>query len=109
MGFRAVRIYTLHYPRFYQASHHYYPKPLFVAQFGVPTSWGDAHIAFFSGMDHGGHDEETQGRYAVRIFHNLAQAGCAGGALLEWIDIGQGAPAVVAVSPSGNLFFRVAR
>ena len=65
---------------------HHYPKPLFVAEFGVPTSWGDAHIAFFSGMDHGGHDEETQGRYAARMFHNLAQAGCGGGALFGWID-----------------------
>jgi hypothetical protein len=64
---------------------HYYPKPLFIAEFGVPSSWGDAHVAQ-SGMDHGGHDEVAQGRYGARLFHNQAEAGCAGGALFAWID-----------------------
>jgi len=64
---------------------HYYPQPLLIAEFGVPSSWGDAHVAH-SGMDHGGHDEVAQGHYAVRMFENMAEAGCAGGALFAWID-----------------------
>jgi hypothetical protein len=64
---------------------HYYPKPLIIAEFGVPSSWGDAHVAQ-SGMNHGGHDEVAQGHYAVRMFDNMVEAGCAGGALFAWID-----------------------
>ena len=64
---------------------HYYPKPLIIAEFGVPSSWGDAHVAQ-SGMNHGGHDEVEQGHYAVRMFDNMVEAGCAGGALFAWID-----------------------
>lgn len=64
---------------------HYYPKPLVIAEFGVPSSWGNAHVAH-SGMHHGGHDEASQGHYAVRMFDNIAEAGCAGGALFAWID-----------------------
>jgi hypothetical protein len=64
---------------------HYYPKPLIIAEFGVPSSWGNAHVAQ-SGMHHGGHDEVAQGHYAVRMFDNMAEAGCAGGALFAWID-----------------------
>ncbi len=64
---------------------HYHPIPLFIAEFGVPSSWGSAHVAQ-SGMHHGGHDETTQGRYAVRMFRNIAAAGCIGGALFAWSD-----------------------
>lgn len=64
---------------------HYDPMPLFVAEFGVPSSWGNAHEAS-SGMSHGGHDEEAQGLYAVRLFENITDIGCAGGSLFAWID-----------------------
>jgi hypothetical protein len=39
---------------------HYFPKPLVVAEVGVPSSWGNAHYAQ-SGMNHGGQDEAQQG------------------------------------------------
>ena len=45
---------------------HYFPKPLLIAEVGVPTSWGDAHFAQ-SGMDHGGQDEIKQGNDDVRL------------------------------------------
>jgi hypothetical protein len=64
---------------------HYDRVPLVVAEFGVPSSWGNAHFAF-SGMHHGGHDEATQGRYDVRQLENIHAVGCAGGFVFSWID-----------------------
>jgi hypothetical protein len=64
---------------------HYAPKPLVIAEFGVPSSWGNAHDSQ-SGMSHGGHDEEAQGRFAGRMLRDFRATGCAGGLLFAWID-----------------------
>jgi hypothetical protein len=64
---------------------HYFPKPLIIAEVGVPTSWGNAHYAQ-SGMDHGGEDEVQQGIDDVRLFHNAYDAGTGGAILFAWID-----------------------
>lgn len=64
---------------------HYDRVPLVVAEFGVPSSWGNAHQAH-SGMHHGGHDEATQGRYDVRQLENIHASGSAGGFVFSWID-----------------------
>jgi hypothetical protein len=64
---------------------HYARIPLLVAEFGVPTSWGIAHFGQ-SGMHHGGHDEETQGRYTARMMDNIHGAGYAGSIAFAWID-----------------------
>ena len=64
---------------------HYYPKPLVVAEVGVPSSWGNAHFAH-SGMDHGGGDEVKQGNDDVRLFRNAYDAETGGAILFAWID-----------------------
>lgn len=64
---------------------HYNDRPLLIAEFGVPSSWGNAHDSV-SGMDHGGHDEQAQGRYDARQLLNIYDTGCGGGALFAWMD-----------------------
>jgi hypothetical protein len=64
---------------------HYFPKPLVIAEVGVPSSWGNAHFAQ-SGMNHGGQDELQQGHDDVRVFRNAYEAGTGGAILFAWID-----------------------
>jgi hypothetical protein len=64
---------------------HYATHPLLIAEFGVPTSWGNAHFGA-GGMDHGGQDERQQGEAAARMLHNMLAADCAGGMFFAWID-----------------------
>jgi len=64
---------------------HYSKYPLIIAEFGVPSSWGNAHYSL-SGMNHGGLDEETQGRYNARMIDNILNSNCGGGMLFEWMD-----------------------
>jgi hypothetical protein len=64
---------------------HYHPKPLVVAEVGVPSSWGNAHYAH-SGMNHGGQDEVQQGLDDVRLFRNAYDASTGGAILFAWID-----------------------
>ncbi len=53
---------------------HYYPKPLVVAEVGVPSSWGQRTLRA-ERMDHGGEDEVQQGNDDVRLFHNAVRRG----------------------------------
>ncbi|MFN2380296.1 MAG: hypothetical protein ABR519_08845 [Bacteroidales bacterium] len=64
---------------------HYGNIPLIIAEFGVPSSRGDAHTSF-SGMNHGGHSEEEQGVNNVRLLRNILNAGGGGGFMFSWMD-----------------------
>ena len=64
---------------------HYGDMPMIVGEFGVPTSWGNAHFSH-SGMDHGGMDEEAQAWAARRMMQNIHEAGAAGGLWFAWMD-----------------------
>jgi hypothetical protein len=64
---------------------HYHEHPLLIAEFGVPTSWGNAHFGA-AGMNHGGQDELAQGEQAARLMRDVFDADCAGGAFFAWID-----------------------
>jgi hypothetical protein len=64
---------------------HYSSIPLVIAEFGVPSSWGNAHFSP-SGMHHVGHDENMQGYYNGRQLKTIYKTDCAGGLLFEWID-----------------------
>lgn len=64
---------------------HYTGRPLIIAEFGVPSSWGNAHFSS-AGMDHGGHDENTQGIYNIRLLNSIDQTNCGGAILFAWID-----------------------
>lgn len=64
---------------------HYGNMPVLIAEFGVPTSWGNAHYGA-DGMNHGGQTEIQQGLQAARLLRDTYDAGCAGGAFFAWID-----------------------
>jgi hypothetical protein len=64
---------------------HYSKIPVLVAEFGISSSWGNAHFGQ-SGMHHGGHDEEAQGKYAARMVKNIHDSGYAGAVNFAWID-----------------------
>jgi len=64
---------------------HYATHPLLIAEFGVPTSWGNAHVGA-ANMNHGGENETEQGQYAGRQLRNMLDANCAGGAFFAWLD-----------------------
>ncbi|HEX4560774.1 MAG TPA: tetratricopeptide repeat protein [Gemmatimonadales bacterium] len=64
---------------------HYPGMPVVIAEYGVPSSRGDAHRQP-EGMDHGGHDEQAQAKYDVRLTTEIKEAGLAGGVLFSWID-----------------------
>lgn len=64
---------------------HYKNMPLVIGEYGVPSSWGNAHFSP-SGMHHGGHSEFDQARFNARLSRDLHQTGTAGGMLFAWID-----------------------
>lgn len=64
---------------------HYADEPLLIGEFGVPSSWGNAHYGH-SGMNHGGHDELVQGQMGARMFQNMEDSACAGGMWFAWMD-----------------------
>ncbi|MGD9929090.1 MAG: T9SS type A sorting domain-containing protein [Mangrovibacterium sp.] len=69
----------------YDLKDHYHNIPLVIAEFGVPTSWGIAHLAQ-SKMHHGGVTEKQKGTYTIRMFENMETAGLAGGMQFSWLD-----------------------
>lgn len=64
---------------------HYGNIPLIIAEFGVPSSWGNAHNSF-SGMNHGGHSEIDQGNMNIRMMRNILTSGAGGGFMFSWMD-----------------------
>jgi hypothetical protein len=64
---------------------HHAGQALFIAEFGVPSSWGRAHTSH-SGMHHGGLNEDQQARFAGRMTHNIHSAGAAGFAYFQLTD-----------------------
>ena len=64
---------------------HYTNYPVLVAEFGVPTSWGNARFSP-SGMHHGGMNEEEQGIFTMRMFHNMYDTRYCGGIVFSWMD-----------------------
>lgn len=64
---------------------HYASRPLLIAEYGVPSSWGNAHDSY-SGMSHGGLDEVEQGNYNNRMLKNIYDTDCGGGMLFALFD-----------------------
>ncbi len=59
--------------------------PLLLAEFGLSTSWGTAHIAP-DGLDHGGISEDRQGPALVRMAKAALREGYMGAVIFEWAD-----------------------
>jgi len=64
---------------------HHAGRPLLIAEYGVPSSRGNAHLQP-EGFDHGGHDELAMAEIDARLTQEIHDAGLAGGVLFAWID-----------------------
>ena len=64
---------------------HHSRHPVFVAEFGVPTSRDVVHVQP-QGWTHGGHDEVEQGTIDARLLRTIHARGAAGASLFAWID-----------------------
>jgi hypothetical protein len=59
--------------------------PVVIAEYGVPSSFGIAHLQP-QGWHHGGHTEPAMADIDARLTLEIAEAGLAGGMLFAWID-----------------------
>lgn len=59
--------------------------PILVTEFGVPASWGIAHLGNL-GRDQGGHTEKEQGEINAALMKEIAEEGYAGGIVFAWQD-----------------------
>jgi hypothetical protein len=64
---------------------HHAGRALLIAEYGVPSSRGVAHLDA-DGMHHGGHDERAMAERDVRLTREIREAGLAGGILFAWLD-----------------------
>jgi len=64
---------------------HHAGRALLIAEYGVPSSRGVAHLDA-DGMHHGGHDERAMAERDVRLTLDVRDAGLAGGILFAWLD-----------------------
>ena len=60
-------------------------QPLIVAEFGISTSRGIAHV-HPEGWNHGGHDERRQGELVASMMTTIHETGYAGGIVFEFMD-----------------------
>ncbi len=64
---------------------HHGAQPVLIAELGVPSSRGIAHLQP-QGWNHGGHDERRQGEIDARLMQDVDEAGLAGGILFALLD-----------------------
>ena len=64
---------------------HHRGIPLLIAEYGVPSSRGNAHLQR-DGWHHGGHDEQAMAAIDARLTRELHEAGAAGGIVFAWLD-----------------------
>jgi tetratricopeptide (TPR) repeat protein len=64
---------------------HHGDQPVLIAEFGVPSSRGVAHL-HPQGWHHGGHSEVEQAGINARLLANIREAGLAGGVLFALLD-----------------------
>jgi hypothetical protein len=59
--------------------------PLLVAEFGLATGYGTAHV-HPDGLNHGGLSEVSQATGLVDLYRTIAGSGAAGGVVFQWAD-----------------------
>jgi tetratricopeptide (TPR) repeat protein len=77
---------------------HHPGMPVLVAEYGVPTSWGIAHV-HPDGWHNGGFSEQAQADLLTRMSRNIYDSGSAGGLVFAWIDEWWKCVADVATNP----------
>jgi tetratricopeptide (TPR) repeat protein len=64
---------------------HHAGMPVVIAEYGVPSSRGIAHLQP-QGWHHGGHDERGMAEIDARLTREIREAGAAGGIVFAWLD-----------------------
>ena len=64
---------------------HHPGVPVLVAEYGIPSSYGVAHINP-NAYNHGGYNEAEQADIVYDLYHTCLEAGMAGTVAFEWID-----------------------
>jgi hypothetical protein len=64
---------------------HHAGIPTLIAEYGVPSSRGVAHL-HPQGWGHGGHDEQQMAAIDARLTREIREAGAAGAILFAWLD-----------------------
>ena len=64
---------------------HHKAIPVLIAEYGVPSSRGTAHL-HPQGWSHGGHDERAMAAVDARLTRDIREAGAAGAVLFAWMD-----------------------
>jgi hypothetical protein len=64
---------------------HHAGIPLVIAEYGVPSSRGLAHLQP-QGWHHGGHDEVEMAHIDARLSREIQEAGAAGAVVFAWMD-----------------------
>jgi hypothetical protein len=59
--------------------------PLLVAEFGLATGFGTAHL-HPAGLDHGGLSEVSQAEGLIGLYRTIAASGASGGIVFQWAD-----------------------
>jgi len=68
-----------------QLVQHHPAIPTVIAEYGVPSSRGNAHLQV-QGWSHGGHDEQAMAAIDARLTREIREAGAAGSVLFAWLD-----------------------
>ena len=64
---------------------HHAGRPVVIAEYGVPSSRGVAHLTN-DGRDHGGHDEVGMAAVDAALTEEIHATGLAGGIVFAWLD-----------------------
>jgi hypothetical protein len=64
---------------------HHDSIPTIIAEYGVPSSRGNAHL-HPQGWGHGGHDERAMAAIDARLTRDIKAAGAAGAIVFAWLD-----------------------
>jgi hypothetical protein len=64
---------------------HHKAIPTLIAEYGVPSSRGAAHL-HPQGWDHGGHGEREMATIDARLTREIHESGAAGGIVFAWLD-----------------------